>query len=652
MKHLFIIFFLLAPLGIFSQTIDSTQSHEGKVNFLFSPDSSFSAQESFYSAGNDGFIIKWTSDGMGEHYQVSELQVRLVAKNPVSGDIAVYETDGISNHRLTVLDEKTYTKKFSKKFANSIVSISFSSRGKYLFAGTTAVNGTFILNATTGTVIKKATDVSGIVPLILTGDSEKTAIMYSKSGTIYYYDLLKMKVKAQFSAPASLNQTVLFGTGNVKNRFIAGEKNNSIYVLDATSGKTLATYQAGSPILFVYKNSNEEKQGLYYIADSGKNFSLNLIRQQDLKIQLSEKTPARPLIIKNFTGLKNRDTFTCAAKNSGTVLIGTQAGNIYSMTDIPESELYTISSVTENMYQKVYDIDSDGQFFYILTRNSLYKTSYDTKVMTRITSSFSQTNISKHADGLVLWTKNASRQVQLVSVDGSENSRQLFTPSAQIRNLRVFKDKIIYILGTSIVGMYDIATGENSTLYTGTSVQDAVMLSSSHVIVAKTATGKGDSAMVSVNIETKETVPLKFTGDVAFSLSCDNSNSNENQTIYGISINSENGSSKTEVFSYSPKSGIKTSLFTLQAEDTTAFAEISYPFIFTNIGKNQIRAYSILAKKTTTFHRSASMPMKSAGTKSRLAVLNYNGSISWYEPNSQNLLADWYLTTDGDWIEF
>lgn len=76
-------------------------------------------------------------------------------KNPVYGDIAVYETDGVSNHRLTVIDSKTYAKKFSKKFANSIVSISFSAKGKYLFAGTTAVNGTFVLNARTGTVIKK-----------------------------------------------------------------------------------------------------------------------------------------------------------------------------------------------------------------------------------------------------------------------------------------------------------------------------------------------------------------------------------------------------------------------------------------------------------------------------------------------------------------
>ena len=55
-----------------------------------------------------------------------------------------------------------------------------------------------------------------------------------------------------------------------------------------------------------------------------------------------------------------------------------------------------------------------------------------------------------------------------------------------------------------------MGTGANSTVYTGTSVQDAVLVNENLVVVAKTSTGKGDSAVVSVNTQTKETVPLKF----------------------------------------------------------------------------------------------------------------------------------------------
>ena len=474
--------------------------------------------------------------------------------------------------------------------------------------------------------------------------------MYSKSGTLYYYDLIGMKVKAKFSAPSSLNQLTLFGTGNFKNRFIAGEKNNTIFIIDATSGKTLAQYQANSPIIFTSKSSHEDKQGLYFIADGGKNFSLQLVDQESLKKLLTGKSAASPLIIKNFTGLKSRDKFTCAAKNAETVMLGTQNGALYSMTDIPESELYSIFAITENMYQKIYDIDSDETLFYLLTKNAIFKTSYDTKAMYRLGSSFSHTNILKYNDSLILWSKGTQRPVQQMSLDGSENTKTLFTPSAQLKNLRVFKNKIVYILGTSIVAIYDMGTGANSTVYTGTSVQDAVLVNENLVVVAKTSTGKGDSAVVSVNTQTKETVPLKFNGDVVFSLSYDENK--ENSPVYGISINSVNGTSKTFVFSYYPKSGIQNSLFTLQSEDAAAFTELEYPFVFTNIGKNQVRSYNISAGKTTVFRRSASMPLKAAASKDRVAVLNYNGSISWFNPSSQILLADWYLTTDGDWIEF
>ena len=98
------------------------------------------------------------------------------------------------------------------------------------------------------------------------------------------------------------------------------------------------------------------------------------------------------------------------------------------MTDIPESELYSIFAITENMYQKIYDIDSDETLFYLLTKNAIFKTSYDTKAMYRLGSSFSHTNILKYNDSLILWSKGTQRPVQQMSLDGSENTKILFTP--------------------------------------------------------------------------------------------------------------------------------------------------------------------------------------------------------------------------------
>ena len=648
---LFVLVITLCTQTAMAQAIVSTQAHEGKVNFLLSCEMDDLADEAFYSAGSDGFLIKWGSDGMGDHYQVSELEVRQVAQNPNTDDIAVVESDGISNHRLTVFDTRTWTRKFSKKFVNPITCISFSAKGSYLLAGTQAASGTFVLNAKTGDVLQRADEVLGVVPLILTGESEKTAVMYSRSGFLYYYDLQAATVKTKFPTVSALDQPLLFGTGKLKNRFLAGVKDGMIYVIDATSGAVLWRHQVSSPLIFSGKFHQDEKQGLYFTCDEGRSFALKLLDQMRLEDLLSGKEDVEPLLVKTFSGLKSQDKITCAAKNSGTVFLGTQSGDVYTMSDAQESEMYSLFALTENMYQKILDMEVDGSNFYFLTHESIFKTSYDAKTAETLSTSFSHTNMTKTSMGLVLWTRGQDREPRIVDFYGGMKPISLFKPPAPLRVLRVFGNKIIYVAGTSIVGVYDLEAQEGGILYTGTSIQDAVLTSEGELIVAKTSTGSGDSPLVSVNISTLETVPfLNVAGDVVFSLSLDESTGMP--LIYGVSIEAQGSEAKTRVFNYALKSGIESFILSLATEDSTAFTNVSMPYVFTNIGKNQVRAYNIYTRKTTTFTRSASMPLKTTVSRDRLAVLNRNGSISWYNPASKTLLADWYLTVDGEWFEF
>ncbi|MCR5171711.1 MAG: hypothetical protein K6B73_02445, partial [Treponema sp.] len=63
-------------------------------------------------------------------------------------------------------------------------------------------------------------------------------------------------------------------------------------------------------------------------------------------------------------------------------------------------------------------------------------------------------------------------------------------------------------------------------------------------------------------------------------------------------------------------------------------------------------SYNLMGKRNFEYKRSASMPLKIAKNNTRLVVLNRDGSISWYNPDMNGVLADWYLTTDGQWFEF
>ena len=111
-------------------------------------------------------------------------------------------------------------------------------------------------------------------------------------------------------------------------------------------------------------------------------------------------------------------------------------------------------------------------------------------------------------------------------------------------------------------------------------------------------------------------------------------------------------SSQTVFFSYSPDSKTSSALLRLNEEDTSAFTALYYPVIYTNLGKNQVYACTTTTRKNQVMRRSASMPIKVERCDKRIAILNRNGSISWYNSTSQSPLSDWYLTVSGEWMEF
>ena len=90
MKKLLIIaasFFLIFSLS--AQSHISTQSHQAQVTQV-APVYARGTDGSYYTASDDGFVIKWTFDGQGEHYQFSDVAIKLIAVSPDGNEIARY----------------------------------------------------------------------------------------------------------------------------------------------------------------------------------------------------------------------------------------------------------------------------------------------------------------------------------------------------------------------------------------------------------------------------------------------------------------------------------------------------------------------------------------------------------------------------------
>ena len=116
-KFSFILISLLMTLTVWSQAHLSTQAHQDTVNKV-----AVTKDGSVFSAGKDGFLIRWTEDGMGEHYQITELDIPMIAVHPNGNDIAVYETDGFSIHRVSVWKCPSLSMKIVKTYTNNNIS--------------------------------------------------------------------------------------------------------------------------------------------------------------------------------------------------------------------------------------------------------------------------------------------------------------------------------------------------------------------------------------------------------------------------------------------------------------------------------------------------------------------------------------------------
>ena len=635
MKKLLIIaasFFLIFSLS--AQSHISTQSHQAQVTQV-APVSARGTDGSYYTASDDGFVIKWTFDGQGEHYQFSDVAIKLIAVSPDGNEIALYETDGGSINRITVWDWKTLSRKYLKKFSDSITSLSYSSKGTYLIAGTASVDGAVFIKTQGWQIVDKIKANTGIVSYIHTSGTEKTCVFYSPSGNLSFYDFMTGKLKQKMQIVKGLSQPVMYN----ENRFFAGVRDGSIYI--TASGKTIASVTANNPIII----STEADYNLYYLETDGRgNYEVKMLESvEDNKV-------SNPRQVKSLKGPRGSGIITAARKDATNIYFGGKNGSVYKSEVEATITTNTMVEMTENTYSKIYGMSPAENDFYFLTTNAIYRSSYDTGVISKLSSTSGETDIISYKDNsVILWSQSEKTPVKLVDLD-KKTSTVLFTPKNNVQKVRLCSvegnDFLIEIESNSVVNLYDMQKGTFSEVYSGTGIQDAVYMNNKLVYIAKSAATNPQTPLLYVNPETMETVPISFKGNVTYALSTDG------KTIYGLYILSDDTGRNTYVFSYNVYTKQMTNILKFAEEDAEAFTYLNGSNLFTNIGRNKVYCYNLNTKKRFAYNRSASIPKTLCLNSRRAVILNSNGSISWCGTTDSKLLADWYLTKDDQWYEF
>ena len=624
--------FLIFTLN--AQSHISTQSHQAQVTTI-APVSARGTDGSYYSASDDGFVIKWTFDGQGEHYQFSDVSIKLLAVAPSGNEIAIYETDGGSINRVTVWDWKTLTRKYIRKFSDSITSLSYSTNGTFLIVGTATVDGAVFIRTASWAIIDKIKTNTSIVSYIHTSKTEKTCVFYSPSGNLSFYDLITGKLKSKMQVVKGLTQPVMYND----DRFFAGVSDGKIYITAA--GKTIASVPANNPIII----STEADYNLYYLENDGRsNYEVKMLESKE------NNQVSNPRLVKSLKGPRGSAIITAAIKDATNIYFGGKNGSVYK-TDVDATITTTnMTELTENTYSKINGMAPAETDFYFLTSNAIYKSSYDTGLVDKLSATNGENKIIAYNDNnVILWSKSDRDPVVQIDLD-KKTQKTLFTPKNSVQNVRLCSvegnDYLVEIESNSTVNIYDFAKQTYREIYSGTGIQDAVYMNNNLVYIAKSAATNPQTPLLCVNPDTMETVPLSIKGNVAYALSTDG------KTIYGLNIISDDTGRNTYVFSYNVYTKQMTNILKFSDEDAEAFTYLYGNNLFTNIGRNKVYCYNLSTKKRFAYNRSASIPESICLNSRRAVILNSNGSISWCGTADSKLLADWYLTKDDQWYEF
>lgn len=569
----------------------------------------------FFAAGKDGFVTRYSYPKFEpDTWQLSSMPIQKIAVHPKGKLIAVYETNGFSVHQVSLWDWATKKAVFSKRLSDSVVSLSWSANGTYLFVGNRSTDGITVLD-TKGIVQNIYQEAPGIVFLAATSASEKNIVTYGESGRLVYTDISKKKKIKEFRTENKLESPNL-----IKNfTRIIGYKDNNVYVIDAVTGKTISQHSAHYA-LFASK-----------IQDSVPIWIERTKRKNEWCIRQGDASS------KGFYVPEN-SKITAARHIKNHMIIGTQDGSIYMLGLNDDSSVELERPLTYSS-SKVDAITSDGSVLYILKEGTIYAQDAPKEKPYAISEGFKANKFTFYSNGFLLWSDSKKgTSVSHYSLD-TKTVRKIITPKETIISLSVYKNFFLYVESFSGVSIVNFDTGKKEFVYNAPGIQSAVQVDDSTIVIAKSSIGRAQSPVFIINTLTEETGPIAIEGNLAFSL--EQNSSRPNNLVCFLVGNLP--ATKTELLNIGlNRMNLIDSTFkavlSYKEEDVDAFLEASGSDILTNLGKTSLVHYSSSSNQARRLPRSYGFPKDALILKKFFVSLNFGDTLSWYDRKTGALL--------------
>ncbi|MGL4986694.1 MAG: hypothetical protein ACRC5H_06085 [Treponemataceae bacterium] len=585
--------------------------------------------DEFFISDKNGFITQLSNE-IHLFYQFSALPIKLFALNPLNNEIAIYETDSNFFHQITVWDWKTKEKLFSKKISDAVLTLSYSEQGSTLIVGTQSVKGVFFFNASDGTEKQILKESTGAITFAKSSASERNLILYSPQGVLSYYDFQTGQKRAQFSTEKDLQNISLYRDSV----YLVGTKNDFLYKIQATSGKTIQTYK--NQIASVFPS--------------------------DTDFAFFEKTPQNYTLFFDNNGesesvfqfnLKNNDVIARGFSNHTAIMVVTQQNNFYIFRydDLFEEDGNLLAAnnpfdrpVVVKPIEKLRDFAFVEESVFALSEKGLY--SFDNKrdKLTFLTKLTNYSNFVASDNVLAFYHKGKKNPLLVSEVKSPSLLKEVYTPQANIQQLSVYDTNIAFLEDHNIVHIYSVSEQKIIFSYKGTGIQD-IFLSGVNLYVAKSSATQPNSSLIAINIETNETLLIPVKGNITFSLTqCQNFD-----FISGFSTTLGENTKNTQFFLYSTQTKQISYFLSFDDDAFDISTCLSDQAIYTTYDKLHVSKLNLSSKFISPLlPRSNGIPRKvMIYNNTDIATLTSNGTCFVYDLHSGKFLRELSIDEDG-----
>jgi len=630
--RLLVILLLLFAMPLYA--INATSAHRGNITSLIHDG------QTVISAGEDGLIVIWNvlEGTASQRFHLTPYAISSMVKHPQKEQICIVESAGMDDYRITVWDYESKSKLFSLRSMEKVTYINYSAGGSFIIASGFNGSSLTLLDSTTGeNYFTNATE--GNVTLAITGRTERNMLVYQSdfdyfapvehSGLIFYLDMDSFSITNSFRAPGNLLNPVIFGN----NRFLAGINEDGLIIVDAATGAIYASME------------NIERNALLYSAGDG---FYCLIQNED-------ETVLYRFTVNNRGNLVTETRDSISSEVPKISLFAYNEGAAFASGDsllLLDGENITIAP-SFSFQEKILGIAHTDNTIAFLTANSElgflpldYRLIRGMELTLEKKNGYSRiTSLSKDEDKFLLWQNSNTQYLPQIVNTNHVYEKGLSLPGRfPLRSVSSKNNRILVLdsSGNSYLYNTDNPDERARLVFSSVGAIDASFVDGENFLLCRSVIS-GNSPFLYVNINTGETVPFLYDAQAGIV-----SYTGKSGSIYAASVQRDFEGLKTTVINLYASAGTRvrsgTSVKILEyiGEDARISIAESGSSLAVSCGEEA----AIYGEAVIPFERTEGLPQILLGSDDFFICLDSEGSISWHDNETGNLLAVFRLYED------